>query len=178
MISSRAGPSISRGNPAGAAPGSAAARSPGGESWLTTDAVTQRAHVVVDGRQLHAHLLQVFKLGAHESRVGRDRLPHPVHRPRQLVLELLPHDLDQALLQLLCLGVEIALGLTALVRQDEQSETGEETRRQDAGHVDRDVLAAATTSAPSPTAPASATATVATAFRTESASSFASASRS
>src|SRR5215210_7562436 len=40
------------------------------------------------------------------------------------------------------------------------------------------VLAAATTSAPSPTAPASATATVATAFRTDWANSFASASRS
>src|SRR5918995_686054 len=116
----------------------------------------------------------MFELRAHEPRVGRDCLPYPVHRARQLVLELLAHDLDQALLELLGLGVEIALRLTALVRQHEQPEPGEETRRQDAGHVDRN----RTRRRHYQRAPASATATVATALRTDSASSFASASRS
>src|SRR4051812_18800534 len=80
----------------------------------------------------------MLELGAHESRVGRDGLPDPVHRPRQLVLELFAHDLDQALFELLRLDMEIALGLTALVRQHEQSETGQNARRQDTGYIDRD----------------------------------------
>ncbi len=74
----------------------------------------------------------------HESGVWGNGILDARDRTGQFVLELLAHDGDQPLLQILGAAPELDSGLLALAWQDEEPETGNQTRGQDSRHVNRD----------------------------------------
>ncbi len=96
----------------------------------------QRAQVGVDPGQLLVDLGQLGLGGAHEPRVGGDCILDPANRAGEFVLELVAHHLHQAFFQFGRTRVELVAGRPALVRQDEESQSSQDTSGENAGYID------------------------------------------